>query len=47
MRDLQEEFPSLTDFSEEGISKVATKELSGWIDQFKSGWTDFSDEGIK
>lgn len=47
MRDLQEEFPDLTDFSEEGISKFGAKELSSWIDEFKSGWTDFSDEGVK
>jgi len=32
MRDLQEEFPDMTDFSEEGISKFGTKELSNWID---------------
>ena len=47
MRDLQEEFPSLTDFTSEGLQKAGTKYLSNWISEFKSGWTDFSDEGQK
>ena len=47
MRDLQEEFPNLTDFSEAGLSKFGTKELTNWISEFKSGWTDFSEEGQK
>ena len=47
MRDLQEEFPSLTDFTSEGLQKAGTKYLSSWISEFKSGWTDFSDEGQK
>jgi len=45
MRDLQEEFPNLTDFTTEGLSKAGTKYLSDWISEFKSGWTDFSEEG--
>jgi len=47
MRDLQEEMPNLTDFSVEGISKAAAGELSQWISEFKSGWTDLSEEEEK
>lgn len=47
MRDLQEEFPSLIDFTTEGLQKTGTKYISDWISEFKSGWTDFSDEGQK
>lgn len=47
MMELQESFSDLTDFSIEGISKFGAKELSSWIGEFKSGWTDFSEEGEK
>lgn len=47
MRDLQEQFPNLTDFSKEGIQKAAQTELSGWIKEVSKSWEDLSPQGIK
>lgn len=47
MKGLQEQFPEMTDFSQEGIQHYATQQLSDWVGQFSSAWTDFSPEGIK
>ena len=47
MRDLQEEFPDLTDFSEESIGNVALKELTGWVDEFKKHIDTLSPEGME
>ena len=47
MRDLQEQFPDLTDFSISGISKQASEELSNWISEFKDAWSDATPEGQK
>ena len=47
MRDLQEEMPDLTDFSEESISKNAFQELDKWIDKIRENWKDMSPEGLE
>ena len=47
MRDLQEEFPDLIDFSEESIGNVALKELTGWVDEFKKHIDTLSPDGIE
>lgn len=47
MRDLQEQFPNLTDFSKKGIQEAAQKELSGWIKEVSKSWEDFTPQGIK
>ena len=49
MRDLQEEFPSLTDFSEETIGQQASKELGSWIGEIeqKAKGLDFSPKGME
>ena len=47
MRDLQEEFPDLTDFSEKAIGDATLKELTGWIDEFKKHIDTLSPEGME
>lgn len=45
MRDLQEEFPDLTDFSMQGIEEKATGELKKWIEELRKGYDDLNEEG--
>lgn len=47
MRDLQEEFPDMTDFSKEAISDNAMNVLGKWIGEFKDGLDTLSPEGLK
>ena len=49
MMTLQETFNDMTleDFTTEGLRKRGVEELTNWIDEFKSAWTDFSPEGEK
>ena len=47
MKNLQEEFPDLTEFSKESIGDAALKELSGWIDLLKKDIDTLSPEGME
>lgn len=47
MRDLQEEFPDMTDFSKEMISDNAMKVLGEWIGEFKDDIDTMTPEGLK
>jgi len=47
MKDLQEELPNLTDFSEEAIGDAALKELTGWVDEFKKHIDTLSPKGME
>ena len=47
MRDLQEEFPDMTDFSKEAISDNAMKTLGEWIGKFKENLDTLSPEGLE
>lgn len=47
MRDLQEEFPNLTDFTTEGIGQKAQEELKAWITELRQGYDGLTDEGKK
>lgn len=49
MKDLQEEFPNLTDFSEEAIEDLTSSKLGDWITDIekKAKELDFSPEGME
>jgi len=47
MRDLQESFPNLTDFSFESLQGAAQDELNKWIKDTSKNWKDLSPEGMK
>lgn len=47
MRDLQEQFPELTDFSFESVSNEAEKQLGGWIKTISAEWKDMSPKGVQ
>jgi len=48
MRDLQEEFPNLTDFTEEAIGDLTSQKLGEWITDLekKAKELDFSPKGM-
>ena len=47
MRDLQEEFPEMTDFSYDNIAKTSQNELEKWIKELTSRWDDMTPKGLK
>lgn len=47
MTALQEEFPDMTDFSEEAIGEAAFKQLNGWITLIRENMDGMTPEGIK
>lgn len=45
MRDLQEDFPDLTDFSYDGLSTKLAKNMTNWVDEIRSHWKEMGFEG--
>ena len=47
MKELQESFPNLTDFSLESIRNEGVKQLQEWIEKLREGYDELDDEGKK
>lgn len=47
MKELQESFPNLTDFSLESIRNEGVEQLQEWIEKLREGYDELDDEGKK
>ena len=45
MRDLQEDFPDLTDFSYDGLSTKLAKNMTNWVGEIRTHWKEMGFEG--